>query len=257
MTLRPLIILLLICTAAPSSAARRWKVISTPSFRVMYFDAAVARKVARKVELLRAEQFKLWGGAAPKLWRPRCDVYIYSSNRDLVRMTGGSSKAGSAQSRASRLSPGRMLQRRINVAATDRALLGNTLPHEITHVVAADLLGGKVPRWANEGMAVLSEQMSSIKYYDAILQRALARGRWFPLKRLMAMRRYPKRPYLGLYYAQSASLVLFFVSQKSNATFIQFLRDAGRRGVPTAVRQHYGMSGYADLQRRWLKATRQ
>ncbi len=257
MALRLLIILLLLLVATPTSAARRWKVISTTSFRVMYFDAAAARRVARKVEQLRAAQLKLWGAATTRPWRPRCDVYIYPTNRDLVRMTGGSSKAGSAHSRPSRLSPGRMLQRRINLAATDRGLMGNTLPHEINHLVAADLLGGKVPRWANEGMAVLAEQVSRIKYYDAVLRRALAAGRWFPLKRLMAMRRYPRRPHLGLYYAQSASLVLFFVSQKSNATFIRFLRDAAKGGMPSALRRHYGISGYADLQRRWLAAARQ
>ncbi len=250
-------LLLLICSAPASAGPRKWRVLLTPSFRVLHLDAAVARRVSKRVGHARAAQFALWGGGAARPWRPRCDIYIYPNNRDLVRMTGGTSKAGSAQSRPSRLSPGRMLQRRINVAADDRGLMVSTLPHEVTHVVASDLLSGKVPRWANEGMAVLSEHLRKIQYYDAILNRALASGKWFPVKRLMHMRRYPGRRTLHLYYAQSTSLVLFFVTQKSNATFVHFLRDANRRGYLSALKRHYGIVGYADLQRRWLKAARQ
>lgn len=253
------LVLLILCASVPASAEpRKWRVLSTPSFRVLYFNAAAARKVSKEIERLRAAQFKLWSQAAPhRPWRPRCDIYVYPTNRDLVRMTGGTSKAGSARSRPSRLSPGRMLQRRINVAADDRGLMTSTLPHEITHVVASDLLAGKVPRWANEGMAVLSEHLSRIKIYEAILNRALASGKWFPVKRLMHMRRYPPQPHLSLYYAQSTSLVLFFVTQKSNATFVHFLRDADRRGTLAALKKHYGIAGYADLQRRWFKAARE
>lgn len=256
----PVFCLLLLSASAPTSAGpRKWRVLRTPSFRVLYFDAAVARRIGKRVEALRAAQFTLWsGGDAPRPWRPRCDIYVYPSNRDLVRMTGGTSKAGSAQARPSRLSPGRMLQRRINVAASDRQLMLSTLPHEITHVVAGDLLSGKVPRWANEGMAVLSEQLRKINYYDAILNRALVAGKWFPVKRLMQMRRYPAdRRYLSLYYAQSTSLVLFFVTLKSNVTFVRFLKDARRRGYLPALKKHYGITGYADLQRRWLKAAKE
>lgn len=256
------LILLLSASTPVFAGPRKWRVQRTPSFRLLHLtdqaDAVVAGRIRKRVEGIRAAQFKLWSGAAPKRpWRPRCDIHVYSNNRDLVRMTGGTSKAGSAQSRPSRLSPGKMLQRRINVAANDRGLMANTLPHEITHVVASDLLAGSVPRWANEGMAVLSEHIRKIKYYDAILNRALAAGTWFPVKRLMGMRRYPGRRHLGLYYAQSTSLVLFFVTLKSNVTFTHFLKDAHRRGYVPALKKHYGITGYADLQRRWFKAARE
>lgn len=241
-----------------AAGTRRWQVLQTNNFRVLHLNATTARKFSRRLERLRAAQFQLWGATrTPRPWRPRCVIYLYPTNRDLVRMTGGGSKAGSAQSRPSRLRPGTMLHRRINLAADDRNLMDSTLPHEVTHVVVGDLLGGKAPRWANEGMAVLAEQMSRIQYYDQVLNRALKAGGWFPIKRLMLMRRYPSRPHLALYYAQSTSLVLYFVSRKDNATFIRFLRQAQRGRYLPALRRFYGVRSYLDLQRRWHTAARE
>lgn len=250
---------LLVLLAAPGTArARPWRALVTPNFRVLHLHhAAKAAVVAALVERVRGQQLRLWGGDGPHpAWRPRCEVYIYPSNRVLVRMTGGSSKAGSAQTRHSRLMPGKTLRRRINVAATDRHLLSSTLPHEITHVVASDLVGGDVPRWANEGMAVLAEPLGKIRYYDVVLRRALGAGRWFPLRKLMTMTRYPDRRHVPTYYGQSTSLVLYLVTLKSNMTFVEFLKVARSRGYVRALRRFYGLTGYKQLQQQWYRATR-
>jgi hypothetical protein len=51
----------------------------------------------------------------------------------------------------------------------------SALPHELTHVVLAEKFTRKqIPRWANEGMAILSEPAARQATRRAAMQRALA-----------------------------------------------------------------------------------
>ena len=106
---------------------------------------------------------------------------------------------------------GRIIARRVNLRADHANLLRAILPHEITHVVLADLFPHQqIPRWADEGMAVLSEPASEQHLRAADLDEPLTKGQLFKLEHLMAMD-YPEGKYWGLYYAQSVSLTRFSV----------------------------------------------
>ena len=53
---------------------------------------------------------------------------------------------------------------RTNLRADHPQVLTAILPHEVTHVVLADLFTTQqIPRWADEGMAVLAEPRRSSK----------------------------------------------------------------------------------------------
>ncbi len=61
----------------------------------------------------------------------------------------------------------------------------------------------------------------------------------------------------SLYYAQSVSLTRFLVEQGTPEQLIQFVREAGRKGIEPALREVYRIGGFAELQEQWQAYARQ
>ncbi len=237
--------------------AGRWQLEESASFRVLHFERerALALRLARAAERSRAAQLRRWtGGAAP--WQPRCDLYLYPTGKLLAELGDGHSKAGSASAAPARLARGRLLSRRLNLAADDPELLENTLPHEVSHVIVSELLAPeRVPLWAHEGLAMLEESSAARGRYAAHAAAALAGGSAFPLTALMAAMRYPDPPHLHTFYAQSFALAQHLLARGSAATFVAFLREHARLGAEPALRRHYGL-GLGELQRAFGESLR-
>lgn len=237
---------------ATSTTQRYWQVVTTANFRVFHNDAVMGRAVARKAETLRQAQRQQWTGEkTAKNWQTPCDVYLYDSQKRLILMTGGHSKAGSAVIRPSRLSPGRILRRKVNLAVDDPDLMRSTLPHEITHLILGDLLGGDVPRWANEGAATLAENASKQRYYLRVVRRFMRRNRVYGEADLMAMKAYPEGRYQHLFYAQSSAMVRYFLSRAPRIEFVKFLQRASKHGYPWALLRTYGLTDFDELSTGW------
>jgi hypothetical protein len=214
----------------------------------------LAARLAREAERVRLAQLRKWLGDAPiPPWSPRCDIYLFPSRRLLVKLSGGDSKTGSAVSAPSRLYRGRIMSRRINLAADDAGLFVRTLPHEISHVVLDGLLARDVPLWAHEGLATLEEPEESQQAAEAVVAAHRAAGRTFSVQALFGMGRYPDREYLQLFYAQSYSLVRFLVEAGGRPRLLAFLRGARPGRVEAALRQNYGWS-YLELQQLWMQS---
>ena len=130
------------------------------------------------------------------------------------------------------------------------------LPHEVTHVILADFFPEQqIPRWADEGMAVLTEPAAEQRRRAADLVEPLNKNLLFTMTDLMNMD-YPDNAYWSLYYAQSVSLTRFLVEQGTPAQFVQFLQGAQRRGFEAELRRTYKIDGFADLQARWVTYAR-
>ena len=238
-----------------SANAARWQVTMSANFRLfhLHIGSSLAGRMLQAAEEDRTEQLRLWDGPSVSTsWSPKCAIYLYPSNTTLVQMTGRQRKAGSAVNRPSVLSPGGMIDRRINVAADDANILRCTLPHEIAHIILADKLGGrKAPLWSDEGLAVLAEHRSCQRHGMAHLAQHLAHGQLYPVMVLMQMKQYPADELKFLYYAQSASLTRFFLEQGPRRQFVQFLRLAQPGAIESALRQVYLIDGFSDLEQRW------
>jgi tetratricopeptide (TPR) repeat protein len=232
-----------------------WKVWETDNFRILHADEALARRVAQAAEASRDEQARRWiGPKAPGPWSPRCDIYLYPTAALFSQMTGQPQDSPGFSTMG--LSGGQVVARRVNLRADHPNLLTAVLPHEVTHVVLADVFRDvQVPRWADEGMAVLSEPKAEQELRAADLTKPLADNRLFRLADLMSMD-YPDGRYWSLYYAQSVSLTRFLVEQGTPAQFVEFVRGAQRAGVEAELRRVYGIQDLADLQARWLAYAR-
>ena len=234
----------------PQASANHWQILMTPSFRVLHADPELADRVAKAAEAARDDQTRRWTGQAPRgPWAPRCDIYLFPTADLFARMTGQPAESPGFSTMG--MSGGRIVGRRVNLRADHPSLVDAVLPHEVTHVVLADLFPTRqIPRWADEGMAVLSEPDAEQDLRAADLTEPLASGRFFKVGDLLTMD-YPENQYWALYYAQCVSLTRFLVEQGTPAQFVTFLQAAQRDDPEAQLRRIYKIDGYADLQRRW------
>lgn len=240
-------------TAPP---ARRWEILETSNFKIFHEDPDLARGVAQIAERIREEQSRRWGGAKGPLadWSPRCDIYLYPTARIFREMTGQPEDSPGFSTMG--VNGGRVIARRVNLRADHPGMTDAVLPHEVTHVVLADLFTSyQIPRWADEGMAVLSEPSGEQRLRAADLEEPLKLGRLFRIEDLMKMD-YPDGQHWSLYYAQSVSLTRFLVERGTPEQFVRFLQRAQQADLETELRRSYQIDGFADLQRQWFAYAR-
>ena len=232
-----------------------WQVRQTPNFRIFHVDPALAERVARVAEATRDQQGRRWVGTGPRpAWSPRCDIYLYPTAAVFAQKTGQPEESPGFSTMGQ--NSGRIVSRRVNLRADHPNVATAILPHEVTHVVLADLFPLKpIPRWADEGLAVLAEPAAEQRNRARDLADPLKAGRIFRIEHLVSLD-CPDGPYWGLYYAQSVSLTRYLVSQGTPAQFVRFLQTAEREGFEAELRRVYQIDGYADLQRRWLAYAR-
>jgi hypothetical protein len=232
-----------------------WLVMESANFRILYADHDLAEQVARAAEAAREAQTKRWTGSAPRgPWSPRCDIYLYPTARIFSQMTGQPEESPGFSTMG--MNGGRIIARRINLRADHPNLVPAILPHEVTHVVLADLFPHKqIPRWADEGMAVLSEPGSEQRLRAADLEEPLSSGKLFKVQDLMVMD-YPDGQFWGLYYAQSVSLTRFLVEQGTPTQFVEFVQGCQRNGHEAELRRVYKIEGMDELHQRWVSYAR-
>jgi hypothetical protein len=243
-------------TGSNESGALSWQIHETPNFRIYHCDPALAERAAAVAESVRTAQAKRWGSAATrKPWSPRCELYLYPTARSYAEATG---QPQSSPGHSNMSNDGvRTLFRRMSLRSDNPLLLTTTLPHEVTHIVLYDMFTAQpIPRWADEGLAVLAEPPNERRLRQAELKEPLEAGRTFKVGQLMTMD-YPDPRDWRLFYAQSVSLTLFLVEQGPPERFIQFVRDSQRIGAEAAVRDVYHIEGLAALQEQWLDYARE
>jgi len=240
-----------------SSKEHGWQIADSANFRVYHRDATRAEQVLQVAEETRALTTGRWLGdkeLAP--WSVRCDIYLHATGDAYCRATGAPSDSpGHSSIGAERDDASRIHSRRIDLRVDDPQMLRAVLPHEATHVVLAGKFGRKVlPRWADEGLAILSEPTDRIERHTRLLPRAIEEKRVFGVGQLLELDDYPHPHFMQAFYGQSASLVEYLSELKGPRVFVEFLRSAPGEGCESALRRHYGLRDYADLELRWTQA---
>ena len=123
------------------------------------------------------------------------------------------------------------------------------MPHEITHTIFAAYFGGPMPRWADEGASLLSEDLVERQRHDKISIDLFARRGEFPLARLFLVENYPKD--LMGFYGQGYSISRFLIEMGGRPRFLEFVRDGMKDGWDTATRTHYQLANVRELDRAW------
>jgi tetratricopeptide (TPR) repeat protein len=228
-----------------------WALAETANFRVFHNqDRDVAEQAARTAERTRTAMYQKWFGGDGGAWVPKCDLFLHATGQEYSQATGVATSSPGHSS--IRTDVGRVIGRRIDLHCDDPNMLIAVLPHEATHVVLAGQFGDKpVPRWADEGIAVLTEPQEKVERHLKHLPEYYRDGQLFGVRRLMTLNDYPDPRFIGPFYAQSVSLVDCLAKERGPQVFTQFLRDGLQGGYDAALKKHYGISDFEELQRRW------
>jgi len=209
----------------------------TANFVVEAASADVARTVAEHAETCRATIARQWLGRELPPWSAPCPIR--------VKLTAG--EAGGVTSFG--FSRGQVSDQDMMVEGRLDRILASALPHEITHTIFAAYFGGPMPRWADEGASLLSEDLRERQRHDQIAVDLLHRRGNFPLGRLFRMEEYPSD--LMGFYGQGYSISRFLVEMGGRPRFLKFVKDGLHSGWDVATRTHYGLSDVRELDRAW------
>lgn len=209
----------------------------TRNFTVEAPTAEAARKVGDHAETCRKAIARAWLGRELPDWPRPCPVRVKLTDGE----AGGLTSFGFAG--------GKVSDQEITLEGRLDRILASALPHEVTHTVFAAFFGGPMPRWADEGASLLSEDLREKRRHDQIATDLLARQGDFPLTKLFVIEDYP-RDLMG-FYGQGYSVSKFLVQIGGRPRFLQFVRDGQRLGWDAAAREHYQLADCRELDRAW------
>jgi tetratricopeptide (TPR) repeat protein len=145
-----------------------WKQRQTPHFDIYARNDWVAERVAEALEFHLAGIASWLGRAPAERWEPPCEVRVHATQGDLHAATGTSGITYAVSH--TRVQGDTVLTRRIEAFQGDPWLLSSTLPHELTHVVVADLYRrSRTPLAIEEGVALLAEPSARRLMYQRLL----------------------------------------------------------------------------------------
>lgn len=243
MTLRrPLCVIALLLVAKAASAAE----FRTRNFTVTAPTKELAKTFGEYAERYREQKALEWLGTVMPDWPEPCPLSVKVTNSQdgggATHFTFGQGSDGQS----------RVLSRRMEIFGGVEKLLKSVLPHEVTHTVLAHRYGRAVPRWADEGGSVLSENDEERFSHDVRCREMLNQGRGIPLRHLFALEDYPRD--MHVLYAQGYSVVQFLVDQGGRQKFLEFVEvgmKRGNRNWEQAV-QAYGYNSTDELQAAWI-----
>ena len=209
----------------------------TTNFVVEAPTAEVARTVAEHAEACRSAIARRWLGQELPPWRTPCPIR--------VKLTQG--EAGGLTSFG--FSRGRVSDQDMTVEGRLDRILASALPHEVTHTIFAAYFGGPMPRWADEGASLLSEDLRERQRHDQITTDLLARRGDLPLGRLFRIEEYPND--LMGFYGQGYSVSRFLIEMGGHQRFLKFVREGSQSGWDAATRNHYRLADVRELNRAW------
>jgi len=237
--MRRLFALLLTVTALASMGAE----VRTPNFIVIAADKQVCQSVAQWAEHYRKEKALQWPGREMPTWSDPCPLRV------TVNMEGPSGETEFM------FGYNRVTSQRMQIRGPLDRLIYSVLPHEITHTVFAYHFKSPVPRWADEGGSVLSEDDTERDRHDKLTRSILNKGQQIPMRTLLALKEYP--PQVMCLYAQGYSISDYLVKRSNKQHFLNFVGHGMQHGWDQAAKAHYGHKNVDELEGAWLQYLRE
>jgi hypothetical protein len=213
----------------------------TQNFIVDAPTPEIAQSMGQWAEYYRKDKAIQWLGHEMPPWQEPCPLHI--------KVTRGG--AGGATS--FNFTNGQVWQT-MEIEGSLERLTNSVLPHEVTHTVFAHYFRCPVPRWADEGGAVLSEDDIERNNHDMMVRQILNSGKSIALRYLFSLREYPRE--VGALYAEGFSVADFLVSSSSRAVFLEFVAHGMQYGWDSAARSVYHFQNVEQLQEAWLNSLR-
>jgi hypothetical protein len=209
------------------------------NFVVEAAQAQVAEQIGKWAEYYRKQKALEWLGHEMPRWPEPCPIRVSVTR-------GGPGGATSFN-----FMGGEVWQTMHIEGPLDR-LVASVLPHEITHTVFAHYFRRPLPRWADEGGSVLSEDEIERNRHDMMVRQILNSRRAYPLGQLFSLRNYPENPRdVGALYAQGYSVSHFLVESSNRQTFLAFVAHGMQYGWDSAAQAHFRYQNVNHLEQAW------
>ncbi len=234
---RPAILWILIAAFCSLGAQHQ-----TTNFSIHAPNAQIAQQIGQYAEHYRREKSLQWLGYEMPPWQHPCPLYV------TVNAEGPSGAT------SFHFGQGTILGMKMEIQGPLDRLLASVLPHEITHTVFAHHFRQPVPRWADEGGSVLSEDDLERRRHDVLTRQILNRGQQIPLRRLFSLKEYPRE--VMCLYAQGYSMCDYLVKRSDRKTFLAFVGHGMHHGWDSAAQSFYSLRSVDELEAAWLQHLR-
>lgn len=200
--------------------AAEWKHAESTHFVYHFFESFVAAPVSTEAEFFYNIVAKELGKDTAQ-WERKCHVFIFSKMEDWSQFQS----SGQLDPWTGGLCAGGEL---FVVRDSQRKWKGDTLGHEVTHLVVHRFVGNGVPLWLNEGFAQYAASRGYAAFWRARGYRARPTSqavnpeKWIPVSQLTSMVGYPSETTeVATFYAESERLVRFLAAT-DKAGFLKF-----------------------------------
>ncbi len=230
---------LFIALVAVSSMGAEFR---TPNFIVSAANPQVCQQVGQWAEHYRKEKAIQWLGREMPNWSQPCPLRVnvtMDPPSGETEFTFGFSGVSS---------------QRMTIRGPLDRLIYSVLPHEITHTIFAHHFKSPVPRWADEGGSVLSEDDTERERHDKLVRSILNKGQQIPMRTLLGLKEYP--PQVMCLYAQGYSMCDYLVKRGNRQHFLNFVGHGMQHGWDHAARSYFGHNSVEELEQAWLKHLR-
>src|SRR5262249_40984523 len=164
----------------------------TENFVVTAPTKEIARRVGEAAEYNRKALSVLWLNKEPPAWAEPCPVRVTVSDKTTSSAT------------VFQFQDGKVSRRDMFLESSLDRIFADLLLHEVTHAILAEWRGRPVPRWADEGAAMLSESAAGRARQERPMGKLMDTERLLPLRDLLPRLEYPKD--VMAFYVQSFSL---------------------------------------------------
>lgn len=244
MTARRQIVFALIAVFTCMGASAR-----TQNFVVHASTQQVADMVGQWAEHYRKEKAILWLGKEMPPWPQPCPLYVQ------VNMSGPSG-ATSFNFGQDNYGNGMVMGQRMEIQGPLDRLIKSVLPHEITHTVFAYHFRRPVPRWADEGGSVLSEDDIERVRHDKLTRSILNSSQQIQMRTLFGLTDYPQGKVMHL-YAQGYSITNYLVDRSNRQQFLNFIGHGMTYGWDQAAWTFFKHRSVEELETAWLQHLRE
>lgn len=227
---------IVLAVAGPLTAAT----YRTPNFVVEAPHPDMAKQFGQAAEYYRKQKALEWLGSEMPQWQQPCPLSV----KPTMSGAGGATKFNYFGGNYTVVS--------MEIFGEVERMMNSVLPHEVTHTVFAHYFRNPVPRWADEGGSVLSEDDAERQKHDQLCRNILNAGQKVPLKRLFNVREYHEVPNVMILYAQGFSVSSYLVGLNGRATFLQFVATGMRGNWDYAAQQFYKVRSVDELEEGWL-----
>jgi hypothetical protein len=212
--------------------------VRTTNFIVETARKDDAEEFARLAEYYRKQKALDWLGKEMPNWREPCRLRINVTNTGAGGATTFDFNGGD-------------VYQEMHIEGSRERLKNSVLPHEVTHTVFAHHFRQPVPRWADEGGSVYSEDEIERSRHDKLCKQILNAGDGIQLKALFRMKNYPRN--VMTLYAQGYSVSRYLVEKSDRPTFLNFVSAGMQKGWDPAAREFYGFKNVDDLEANWIE----